>query len=125
MYASNRKAVRYIFLLLALASAPLSVYADTLLGAIAALDTGEYGQAYATLESMARDGDHEAEYVLCVLYGDGIGRPRDENRAYELCRRAAAAGSAGARLQLDLMYLQAQDAETGERLAENRSRQAP
>jgi len=119
MLAAHKKSLKNIGLALAVAMAPLPAYADTLLDAIAALDAGQYEQAYTSLESMAQGGDHEAEYTLCMLYSEGVGRPRDEDRAFELCKRAAVGGQAGAQHQLGLMYMYGTGTASDGRLATN------
>ncbi|WP_108481945.1 tetratricopeptide repeat protein [Oceaniglobus ichthyenteri] len=64
---------------------------------------GDYADALAVLEPLARAGDPEARNILADAYDDGNGVTRDHQRALELYRSAAAQGLAKASYNLGVL----------------------
>jgi TPR repeat protein len=60
--------------------------------ALYAFNRGDYATAARQFESVAREGDSDAQYWLGRIYADGLGRPRDPVTAYGWFDRAAAQG---------------------------------
>jgi TPR repeat protein len=60
--------------------------------ALYAFNRGDYATAARQFESVAREGDSDAQYWLGRIYADGLGRPRDPVTAYGWFDHAAAQG---------------------------------
>lgn len=75
------------------------------------LDARQFAQAQALLLPAARAGNAEAEHMLGIVYGLGLGVARDEQRAAEWYLRAALKGFPAAQSSLGFYY------ETGRGLA--------
>lgn len=73
--------------------------------AIAALESGRFGDAVTLLQPLADAGMPRAQTELGVLYHLGRGVAEDDGRAYALFGRAAAQGEAAAMFWLGRMYL--------------------
>ena len=65
---------------------------DAFARALAAYDSGRYGDAAGTWARLAEDGNVDAMAALAGLYRQGLGVPRDAARAAALYRRAGLAG---------------------------------
>ncbi len=77
---------------------------ETYLLGVEALERGEYDRALKLLDPLAQQNDTRALYALANLYAAGRGRPRDEAKAFDLCRRAAERGHAEAQYRLGTFY---------------------
>lgn len=73
---------------------------------LAAYDAGDYQAALAAWQPLAEAGDNEARLALASLHLQGLGVPRDEDRAFALTRQAAREGHALAQLNLGEMHEQ-------------------
>ena len=96
--------VPVLFLLLsgAQASDPESQEADGLNDGLAAQSRGDYEEALRVLDRLARQGDRVAQVNLGRMYEDGLGVPKDFERATELYRKAWEQGDLYA--EFKLMY---------------------
>ncbi len=68
------------------------------------MDAGRFEEAYAALWPAARSGNAEAEELIGVIYAMGLGRPRDDQRAFEWYLRAAMKGHPGAQSGVGWYY---------------------
>ncbi|ABG31896.1 sel1 repeat family protein [Roseobacter denitrificans] len=68
------------------------------------MDAGRFDEAYAALWPAARSGNAEAEELIGVIYAMGLGRPRDDQRAFEWYLRAAMKGHPGAQSGVGWYY---------------------
>ncbi|MGH6938301.1 tetratricopeptide repeat protein [Hypericibacter sp.] len=90
--------------LLAVGPATADSREDQLGEAWAAYDAGDDATARALFESLANEGDAEANYGLGLMDSAGRGAPRDEAAAAEHFSTAANAGIAGAQDALGYAY---------------------
>ncbi len=67
---------------------------------------GDYPAALKLLEPLSKEGNGEALALLAVFYENGLGVPRDPDRAVDLLTRAAESGLAFAQHDLGLRYYQ-------------------
>ena len=74
--------------------------------ALAAYDSGRYGDAAGTWARLAENGNVDAMAALAGLYRQGLGVPRDAGRAAALYRRAGLAGHVIAQANLGEMLAQ-------------------
>ncbi len=74
--------------------------------ALAAYDSGRYGDAAGTWARLAENGNVDAMAALAGLYRQGLGVPRDAARAAALYRRAGLAGHVIALANLGEMLAQ-------------------
>ncbi len=74
--------------------------------ALAAYDSGRYGDAAGTWARLAENGNVDAMAALAGLYRQGLGVPRDAARAAALYRRAGLAGHVIAQANLGEMLAQ-------------------
>ena len=77
-------------------SAKTAVRQDALEPARAALRTLQFEKATALLTALGNAGNPDAEYLLGLMYLNGVGVPLDETRGSNLIRAAAERGSAPA-----------------------------
>ena len=70
----------------------------------AAYRNGDYATALLLWSELAQQGDATAQSRLGVMYRDGRGVPRDNQRAVEWFRKAAEQGNASAQNNLGVMY---------------------
>ena len=76
--------------------AKTTVRQDALEPARAALRTLQFEKASALLSALGNAGNPDAEYLLGLMYLNGVGVPLDETRGSSLMRAAAERGSAPA-----------------------------
>ncbi len=81
-----------------------SVAGADLDGARAAYDEGDYGATRAQLEPLAQGGNAEAQYLMGLSYYHGSGALRDDARAADWFRKAAARDHGYAMYALGLMH---------------------
>lgn len=93
--------MRYTALVLALLAGP--AFAE-LEGARDMMEEGRFEEAYDALWPAARSGNAEAEELIGVMYAMGLGRPQDDQRAFEWYLRAAMKGHAGAQSGVGWYY---------------------
>ena len=79
-------------------------HAQTMAESMALLDEGKYQEAIAILNTEARRGDAQAQYLLGVLYDNGQGVAQDYKLARSWFEKAAAQGQASAQYHLGFMY---------------------
>ena len=79
---------------------------DAFARALAAYDSGRYGDAAGTWARLAENGNVDAMAALAGLYRQGLGVPRDAGRAAALYRRAGLAGHVIAQANLGEMLAQ-------------------
>ncbi|HEX3397438.1 MAG TPA: ankyrin repeat domain-containing protein [Steroidobacteraceae bacterium] len=80
----------------AMAAAPRTATSDPLEPARAALRTLQFQQALALLDIAQRSGNAEAEYLLGLMYLNGVGTAADAARGRQLIRTAAEQGHGAA-----------------------------
>lgn len=98
-------AVRKIFVaLILMISTTASAWAGDLEDSLAAYDAGDYAEAISGFESVAEQGNAEAQYRLGQIYRKGEGVSPDYSKADSWYRRAAEQGDNRAQLNLGLMY---------------------
>lgn len=68
------------------------------------MEANRFEDAYAALWPAARSGNAEAEELIGVMYAMGLGRPRDDQRAFEWYLRSAMKGHAGAQSGVGWYY---------------------
>ena len=68
------------------------------------MEDGRFADAYEELWPAARSGNAEAEELIGVMYAMGLGRPQDDERAFEWYLRAAMKGHAGAQSGVGWYY---------------------
>src|SRR5215472_7185696 len=71
----------------------------------AALRAGDFRQAAAILERMAKSGNAEAQYQLASLYRSGRGVAQDDALAFKWMQAAAEQGHVRAQFNLGTMYV--------------------
>ncbi len=71
---------------------------------MAAYQRGDYASAIRELRPLAEQGHAEAQYLLGVMYDEGLGVPQDYAEAVKSYRKAAEQGYAKAQLFLGNMY---------------------
>ncbi|MCR8549394.1 sel1 repeat family protein [Salipiger sp. P9] len=72
----------------------------------ALLAEGRIEEALTLLDPVARSGNADAEEMIGVIYGMGLGGAADQARAFEWHQRAALKGHAGAQMSLGWCYEQ-------------------
>jgi len=80
------------------------VAADPFEEGVAAYQQGKFDEARKLWEPLAEKGEAAAQFNLGVLYAEGQGVVRDDNKAGELYRKAADQGYAPAQFNLGVMY---------------------
>lgn len=93
-------------ILAALLSSAGPAAAGPLEEAIAAGDRGDHAGALKIYQSLAAQGNADAEYKLGVMYANGQGVVQNYEEALKWYRSAAAQGHAGAQVNLGAMYVQ-------------------
>ncbi|MEM1075328.1 MAG: tetratricopeptide repeat protein [Pseudomonadota bacterium] len=73
-------------------------------GARDLMEAGQFQEAYEALWPAARSGNAEAEELIGVMYAMGLGRPRDDQRAFEWYLRSAMKGHPGAQSGVGWYY---------------------
>jgi TPR repeat protein len=68
------------------------------------MDKGQFAEAMQELQLAARSGNAEAEELIGVMYGMGLGVPRDDTRAFEWYLRASMKGHPGAQSGVGWYY---------------------
>ncbi|MEJ6398565.1 tetratricopeptide repeat protein [Yoonia sp. 208BN28-4] len=68
------------------------------------MEAGEFEAARDLLQIYARSGNAEAEELIGVMYGLGLGVERDDERAFDWYLRASLKGHAGAQSGLGWYY---------------------
>ena len=68
------------------------------------MEAGQFTEAHAALLPFARSGNADAEELIGVLYGLGLGVERDAERAFEWYLRASMKGHPGAQSGLGWYY---------------------
>ena len=71
--------------------------------AMVAFNRQDYAQARTQFESLARDGNVEAQFYLGMIYWGGLGVARDNQKAAFWYRKAADQGNAGAQNTLGVI----------------------
>ncbi len=69
----------------------------------AAFSLQNYDQAFTEWRPLAESGDPRAQYHLAMLYGNGLGAPRDREQALRWHRLAAEQGHVGAAYKVAAM----------------------
>ena len=69
-----------------------------------AYERGDLAAALREWRPLAEQGDAEAQYMLGLMYNDGMGVPKDDAEAANWYRKAAEQGDAGAQYNLGMMY---------------------
>ena len=69
----------------------------------AAFSLQNYDQAFTEWRPLAEGGDPKAQYYLAMLYGNGLGAPRDREQALRWYRLAAEQGHVGAAYKVAAM----------------------
>lgn len=77
---------------------------DTMVSSFGAAETGNYKQAVSIWQSLAAQGDAQAQFNLGLMYHGGLGLPRDEHEAVRLYQMAAEAGYQPAQVYLTVGY---------------------
>ncbi len=85
---------------------------------VAAFEVGKYEDAIEQWEPLAEEGNVDALRNLAQMYRLGLGVQQDDEKAYELYRRAANLGSDQAQVNIAFQLL------TGKGVAQNRSKAA-
>jgi TPR repeat protein len=88
-------------MLLALIAGPASADIDA---GMTAFEQGDFEAAAAELRPIADRGDPRAQYILGVMYHNGLAVPLDAGKAAELFRRAALQGYVDAQVELARIY---------------------
>jgi eukaryotic-like serine/threonine-protein kinase len=71
----------------------------------AAYERKDYGTARALAEPLAKNGDAESQYVMAILYDDGLGGlNKDSYRAFDWYQKSANQGFAKAQFNLAIMF---------------------
>jgi TPR repeat protein len=70
----------------------------------AAIAKGDYATALKLLRPVAEQGTPEAQLVLAIMHGNGMGVPRSGTEAVKWSRKAAEQGHANAQHYLGLIY---------------------
>ena len=71
----------------------------------AAYERKDYGTARALAEPLAKNGDAESQYVMAILYDDGLGGlSKDSYRAFDWYQKSANQGFAKAQFNLAIMF---------------------
>lgn len=83
----------------------LAVYADELMTALDAYESGDYQTAYEQFTQLALKDNAEAQYNLAFMHYGGEGVPQDDVKAAYWFEQAARAGHAAAQDTLGYMYL--------------------
>jgi hypothetical protein len=78
--------------------------------AMEAYKKGDYAAAFEKLTPLAEAGNVDAQYQLGLMYGNGLGVPKDPQKATEWLDKATGKFDPGAQFNLGVMYFQ------GERL---------
>jgi TPR repeat protein len=81
-----------------------TVWAGPLEDAATAYGRGDYATALKTFQSLAAQGNAEAQNNLGILYAEGHGVPQDSAQARQWYERAAAQGHARAQNNLAELY---------------------
>ena len=68
------------------------------------MDKGQFVEAMQELQPAARSGNAEAEELIGVMYGMGLGVTRDDTRAFEWYLRASMKGHPGAQSGIGWYY---------------------
>jgi TPR repeat protein len=63
-----------------------------------------YAESRRIFDALAEAGDVRAQFMMCTIYEQGLGVPKDLAAAAEWYRRAAAAGNASAQYNLGVFY---------------------
>jgi uncharacterized protein len=74
--------------------------------AIEAGRRGDHATAMREYQALAEKGDPDAEYNIGMMYDNGLGVPRDYQKAIEIWLKAAKNGSVPAQYALGVMYRQ-------------------
>ena len=69
-----------------------------------AMEAGRFEEAYAALFPAAQSGNADAEELIGVMYAMGLGRPRDDVRAFDWYLRASLKGHPGAQSGIGWYY---------------------
>lgn len=77
---------------------------DNMVTSFDAAETGNYKQAVSIWQSLAAQGDAQAQFNLGLMYHGGLGLPRDEKEAVRLYQMAAEAGYQPAQVYLTVGY---------------------
>jgi len=93
--------MRYTAFALALLATPALAELE---GARDLMEEGRFEEAYTALWPAARSGNAEAEELIGVMYAMGLGRPQDDQRAFEWYLRSAMKGHAGAQSGVGWYY---------------------
>lgn len=93
--------MRKLAFLLCLWAAPLAADMEQ---ARDLMEAGKYGEARQMFEVYARSSNAEAEELIGVMYGLGLGVPRDDARAFDWYLRASLKGHPGAQSGLGWYY---------------------
>ena len=69
-----------------------------------AMEAGRFEEAYEALWPAAQSGNADAEELIGVMYAMGLGRPRDDARAFDWYLRASLKGHPGAQSGIGWYY---------------------
>ena len=98
-----KKLISSVLLALALIVGTV-VQAQTFEQSYAAVARGDYRTAFAGFKKLAEQGNAAAQYNLAVMYKNGRGVPKDEQRAVTWFQEAAVQGDVAAQYNLGVMY---------------------
>ena len=71
----------------------------------------KFEEAFSFVRPLARQGNAQAQYKLCGMYGEGLAVVRDYKEAFKWCEKAANQGNARAQFSLGSMYTLGQGVE--------------
>jgi tetratricopeptide (TPR) repeat protein len=80
------------------------VFGGQLEDADAAIERGDYKEAYRLIKPLAEQGNAEAQYNIGGMYAEGRGVPQNYGKAVKWFRKAAEQGNAMAQYNLGGMY---------------------
>jgi TPR repeat protein len=89
-------------------SLAVTAYTGQLEDADAAIERGDYEEAYRLTKPLAQEGIPEAQFNLGLMYALGQGVPQDETEAAKWFRKAAEQGDPFAQSGIGLMYYEGQ-----------------
>lgn len=85
---------------------PTAVLGQSFSDGVEAYRSGDYGVAFDTMSTLAKEGDPAAQFNLAVMYRAGRGVVKNLPKAAEWNRRAAEQGHIDAQTRMGFMYEQ-------------------
>jgi TPR repeat protein len=93
------------------------LHAESLNAGITAYQEKQFSKALGIFQQYAKKGNPTAQFYLSLLYRSGMGVERDEDEAFDWCKKSAGEGVLDAQFQLGIMYLQGEGVEEDDVLA--------